>query len=204
MQSIKDLWRGITQNRWKTARYVFTAFSVLFTIIRGVTHFVPGVKIEGPLALFIVVVVSFGYGLKKIWKPSMVEIKIANTNTTIEVIFGDIFQQDGIRAIAVTEFFDSEFGKPVSEKSLHGLFLKKCFGGGVDAFDKQVDEQLLHVEGTETNKVEGKTKCFPIGTCVMVIVDHDRYLVPGRKPPAPPGGGRDVPVRRASARWPPV
>ena len=51
MQSLKDLWRGITRHPWKTAGYVFTVFSVLFTIIRGVTHFLPGVKIEGMFPL---------------------------------------------------------------------------------------------------------------------------------------------------------
>jgi hypothetical protein len=95
----------------KTASYVFTAFSVLFTIIRGVTHFFPGVKIEGTLPLIVVVASSTCYGLHKVWKPSNVEIKIATTNAMIEVLFGDLFAQDGIRAIAVTEFFDSKLGR---------------------------------------------------------------------------------------------
>lgn len=72
--------------------------------------------------------------------------KIANSNTVIEVIFGDLFEQSGIRAIAVNEFFDSKIGKPVSDKSLHGIFLQKCFGGHPEPFDKQVDEQLKNVQ----------------------------------------------------------
>src|ERR1700688_1323801 len=100
-----DLWRGISRHPVKTAQYSFTAFSILFTIVKAITHFVPSLTIEGPGALGIMVLVSFGYGLKKVWKPSGIEIQIANCNTVIEVVFGDIFEQTGIRAIAVNEFF---------------------------------------------------------------------------------------------------
>jgi hypothetical protein len=176
MRSIKDLRRGVTRHPWKAASYIFTAFSVLFTIIRGVTYFVPGVKIQGPLPLVVVLVISVCYGLRKVWKPSKIEIRIATTNTTIEVLFGDLFEQDGIRAIAVSEFFDSKLGKPVSDKSLHGIFLQKCFGGHQESFDRQVDEELKGVEGKEVAKVEGKTKSFPIGTSALLTVNQDRYL----------------------------
>jgi hypothetical protein len=176
MKPVSDLWRGISRHPWKTGGYVFTAFSVLFTLIRGLTHFIPGIKIEGPLPLTIVIVVSVCYGLKKVWKPSRIEIKVANSNTTIEVLFGDLFEQDGIRVIAVNEFFDSKLGKPVSDKSLHGIFLKKCFGGHPESFDKQVDEQLKEIKSSEVVKVEGKTKRFPIGTSALITVDQDRYL----------------------------
>jgi hypothetical protein len=177
MQSLKDLWRGISRHPWKTSGYIFTAFSVLFTIVRGVTQFMPGVVIQGEYPLTALLIISVFYGFVKVWKPSIVEITIAHTNTTIEVLFGDFFEQEGIRALAVTEFFDSKLGKPVSEKSLHGLFLKKCFGGQPESFDKQVDEELKNIEGTEVPKIEGKTKCFPLGTTALIRVDQDRYLI---------------------------
>jgi hypothetical protein len=177
VQSLKDLGKGISTHPWKTAAYIFTAFSVLFTIIKGVTQFMPGVKIEGIYPLTLVLAVSVFYGFVKIWKPSKVEIKIAHTNTSIEVLFGDFFEQGGIRAVAVTEYFESKLGKPVSEKSLHGLFLKKCFGAQPESFDKQVDEQLKNTQGIEVPKTEGKTKCYPLGTTALIKVDQDRYLV---------------------------
>jgi len=107
------------------------------------------VKIEGTLPLIAALAISICYGFRKVWKPSNIEIKIPTTNTTIEVLFGDLFALDGIRAIAVSEFFDSKLGKPVSDKSLHGMFLQKCFGGHPESFDKQVNEQLKGFEGRE-------------------------------------------------------
>ena len=177
MQSLKDLWRGIKRHPFKTAGYIFTAFSVLFTLIKGINQFFPGVTVEGPLAFGVIILVSIGFGLKKVWKPSDIKIKVANSDTTIEVLFGDLFAQDGIRAIAVNEFFDSALGKPVSEKSLHGYFLNKCFGGYPQPFDKQVEEQLAHEPCEEISRMEGKTKKYKIGTTAMLNAEKDRYLV---------------------------
>jgi hypothetical protein len=177
MESINDLMRGICRHPLKTVGYAFTAFSVIFTIVKAVTHFVPTIKIEGIIPFTALVLISVCYGLKKVWKPSKIEVQIANCNTVIEVLFGDLFQQSGIRAIAVSEFFDSKIGKLVSDKSLHGIFLQKCFGGHPEPFDKQVDEQLKDIKNSNVIKVEGKTKCYPIGSCAMVTANNDRYLV---------------------------
>ncbi len=177
MKSLADLWRGISRHPIKAGGYAFTAFSVIFTIIRAITHFVPDIKIEGPIALFILTLFSVCYGLKKVWKPSKVEVPIAHSNTVIEVIFGDLFNQSGVRAIAVNEFFDSKIGRPVSDMSVHGLFLQKCFGGHPEPFDKQVEEQLKGIEGKEVAKAEGKTKSYPIGSTALITANKDRYLV---------------------------
>jgi hypothetical protein len=172
-----DLGRGIFRHPLRFSGHAFAVFSILFTLIKAITHFVPGITIEGPIALIAVVLISIGFAIQKVWKPKKIEIPIANSNTTIEVLFGDLFEQSGIRAIAVNEFFDSKLGKPVSDKSLHGIFLKKCFGGYPDSFDKQVDEQLKDTESRYVEKIDGKKKCFPIGTSALINVNDDKYLI---------------------------
>ena len=176
MRSLADLWRGVSRHPWKTAGNIFTSFSVLFTLAKALNFFIPAIKFEGPFALAVAVVISIGFGLKKVWKPSRIEIPIANCNTTIEVVFGDLFEQDGIRVVAVGEFFDSKLGKPVSDKSVHGLFLQKCFGGYPEPFDKQIDEQLKNREFSEVAKVEGKSRRYAIGTTALIAVNQDRYI----------------------------
>lgn len=177
MQSLKDLLRGIRRHPWKATSYIFTAFSVLFTIIRGIDQFFPGVEVQGPYAFGVIILFSVCFGLKKVWKPSKIKIKVSNSDTTIEVLFGDLFLIDGLRAIAVNEFFDSALGKPVSEKSLHGIFLSKCFGGHPQAFDDQVNEQLLNESYEEVSRTSGKTKRYKIGATAMLTADKDRYLL---------------------------
>jgi hypothetical protein len=173
---MKDLWNGMVRHPWKVISYSFVAFSVMWTLTEGLTYFVPGIQIKGLVALGVIILISISYALKQVWKPSKIEIKVSNSNTTIEVVFGDLFQQDGIRAIAVNEFFDSKIGRPVSDKSLHGIFLKKCFGGHPEPFDKQANAQLKGIKSNEVEKVEGKTRSYPIGASVLITVDQDRYL----------------------------
>jgi len=147
------------------------------TLTEGITHFLPGVKIEGGYALTLIILASVAYGLNRFWKPSKIVIKVAMTNTRIEVLFDDLFAQNGLRSIGVSTFFESELGAPVSETSLLGVFLKKCFGGGAKDFDKQLKQQLKEVTSVDVEKSEGKKKRFPIGTTALIEVGSDKYIV---------------------------
>ena len=176
MRSLTGLCRSIYFRPWKAAKEIFTVLSVLFMFVKIVTHFLPAVKIEGYAALSVALAISLILGLSKVWKPSQIQIAIANCDTALEVVFGDLFEQDGIRVIPVNEFFDSKLGKAVSDKSVHGAFLQKCFGGYPEPFDKQVDEQLRGKENCEVRKAEGKSKSYPIGSTALLTVNQDRYL----------------------------
>ena len=179
MIPLRDLMRGVSRHPFKTVQHMFACFSVLFTVVKAITHFFPSIKIEGRLPLASAIIISVFWGLNKVWKPSRIEIPIANCSTIIEVVFGDLFAQEGLRAIAVNEFFDSKLGKPVSDKSIHGIFLQRCFGGHQESFDKQVDDELKNIQDTAVvpEKVEGKTKRFPIGTTTLLTANQDRYIV---------------------------
>lgn len=178
MQSLNDLWFGFTKHKWKTLTYIFTCFSVLYTLVKITTQFFPSVQIAGPAPLIAGILISCGWGLWKVWKPSKITIKIANSATCIEVVFGDIFEKDGIRAIGVSEFFETQLGQPVSDKSLHGAFLKRHFSGFPDSIDKQLAGQLANVESTQVpEKTEGKTLCYAIGTTAVISVNEDRYIL---------------------------
>jgi hypothetical protein len=177
MQSAKDLMYGFVRHPWKSLVYAFTCFSVLFTVVKVIVQFFPQFKIEGPFPLLVAVFISVGWAAKKVWKPSKTTIKISYCNTTIEVIFGDIFEQDGIKAISVSEYFDSKLGKPVSDKSLHGIFIKKCFGGYSESLDAQLGDELLSIVGTQVEKAEGKTVCYPIGTTAIVKVNDESFIL---------------------------
>ena len=168
---------GFARHWWKSIVNAFTCFSVLFTVVKVIVQFFPQFKIEGPLPLLIAVLISIGWAAKKVWKPSKTTIKISNCNTTIEVIFGDIFEQDGIKAISVSEYFDTKLGKPVSDTSLHGIFIKKCFGGYSESLDAQLGNELHGIVGTQTEKIEGKTVCYPIGTTAFIKVNDQSYIL---------------------------
>ena len=178
MQSLNDLWFGITKHKAKTAKYIFVCFSSLFTVVKITTQFFPKIEIAGVGPLVAGILISIGWAFWRVWKPSKTSFRIANSNVTIEILFGDIFAQDGVRAIGVSEFFETELGTPVSEKSLHGMFLKRHFSGYQESIDNQLAAQLANATPDQvSNKPCGKTLCYSIGTSAFIRVNEEHYIL---------------------------
>lgn len=158
-------------------RDFFYSMGIVFTITIGWNEFIKKPRFSGAGEFWAIVVISLGFAVKRAWRPKEIEIRIAHTDTKIEILFGDLFQVDGVRAIAVNEFFDSKIGRPVSINSLHGILIKEKIGGGPEYFDQQVEKQLETTHGDEVEKAEGKTKKYPIGTTVLIKANDDQYLI---------------------------
>lgn len=178
MNSAVDLWRGIATSPVKTAKLLGTKFSVGFTIVKGLDYCFPDAHISGVVAFSIIGLIAVGLTVHEVWKPSKTEICIANCATRIDVIFDDLFSLDGIRVIGVNDFFDSELGKPVSPKTLHGMLIQQCFGGHADAFDRELGRELAGVKADEVAiKTAGKNQKYQIGTTALVNANSERYLL---------------------------
>ncbi|MFC1975964.1 macro domain-containing protein [Chloroflexota bacterium] len=173
---IKGLTTGITNHPWRWFSYIFLAFSVMWTLTEGITYFIPSIDIRGISSLIVILIISLIFSVVKIWQPSKIRIPVKHTNTTIEILFGDLFAESGYRAIGVGEFFDSELGKPVSENSLHGILIKKVFGGRPEVFDKIIEDELKNVGFEVVKRSEGKTKKYPIGTAAVIPFNNDNYI----------------------------
>lgn len=109
-------------------------------------------------------------------KPS-IEIKSTGFDTRILIKFGDLFEEDGWRAIAVNDFFDSVVDDYlVSSKSLHGVFLQKYWAGNIDDWNRQVDRELIGSRFLTEGRSEGKRNRFELGTTVAVRKDGNKFL----------------------------
>ena len=173
---MKGIILGVRKHPWTSLIYFFASFSVLWTLIEGFTHFIPTLDIRGVPSLLAVVTIGIIYSAFRIHRPSSVAFSIAHTNTKIQIKFSDLFGESGVRCIAVNEFFDSELGLPVSENSLHGIFLSRCFGGHPDSFDKIVSDELVDTPSEKVDRKQGKETRYSIGTTVNVTVNSDHYL----------------------------
>ena len=172
-----DLLRGLRRHPWRTVFHAFAAFSVIWTVTEAFDKFVPGVIITGPWPLGIIIAFSVLWSLKKVLKPTEISIRLATTDTTIDVVFGDIFQEEGLCAIPMTVYFESEAGQPVSANSLHGQFLHKYFGGGVATFDQQIQAQLSGLNPIPVpTKGVGKTDKYPVGSTALITVAGRKFL----------------------------
>jgi len=177
MHWLRDVLSGLRRHPLDAGKSFVTCFSLLFTFVKVSVQFFPKLKIEGPSPLIVGLIASFLWAAYSVCKLSKISFKIANCNTTIEIFFGDIFKQDGIRAIPVSVYFETELGKPVSDVSLHGIFIKTFFSDYPHELDAQIDKQLKDEEPLEVEKIEGKNQCFKIGTTALVTVKNDRYIL---------------------------
>lgn len=168
---------GIKKHPLRILIYWFAAFSIVWTLIEGVTYFISINHLKNGYSLSLIIIGGLLYAVLANRYLDEINIPIRHTNSEINIRFGDIFETDGVRVIAVNEFFDSELGIPVSEKSLHGMFISKCFGGHGDTFDKIVSEELKEIPSQNVeNRKHGKKFKYPIGSSVEVIADGKRYL----------------------------
>lgn len=173
---MRALWTSLRQQPIALIGRAFIAFSVAWTTTEALSHFFgwPALK---SIELFVAIILgSVAYSIHSIWRPARVVIAAPMSNVAVEIAFGDIFKQDGVVAIPVNEFFDSEVGLPVSAKSLHGVFLQRCFGGHADAFDRQLAAKLSGRDPDVVTRQQGKGQRFQIGTTAAIEAAGRRFL----------------------------
>lgn len=173
---ITTLGRTLAHNPKKLAGAAVVAFSVFWTATEAAYHFSEWAVLKSQLYVFAIVTTSIVYALQAQWKIAFVTIPLKRSNISIEIMFGDIFTLDGVTAIPVGEYFESEFGLPVSPNSLHGIFITRCFGGHPQAFDDQLTKHLADIRPTHAQKEVGKSDRYPIGTTALLESAGKRYL----------------------------
>nr|WP_315496865.1 macro domain-containing protein [uncultured Rhodoferax sp.] len=95
--------------------------------------------------------------------------------STVLVKVGDLFQQDGLKAIAFNEYFDTQVdNKIISDTSINGIFVTKYLGMPVPELDKHIENcDLINGEILEENssRSQGKKKKYRLGT-ICVYKDY--------------------------------
>jgi len=106
-----------------------------------------------------------------------VNISSNSFDTKIEVKFGDIFQQEGWRVVAVNDFFDSIVdGDHISPNSLHGQMLLNYWGGNTADWDAQIENAIGEYPFEHVPRKKGKEKRFPLGTTARTAIKADQFL----------------------------
>jgi len=174
---MKTFLHNITYAPLKFLKEIGAALGILLGSYQGITIFFPNLLkdlVDWKVFLSIIFI-SIIYGLSRIWKPSKISFNIPHTNTTIEIFFGNLFKQDGWKVVPVNDFFDSKIGKPVSNKTLHGILIEEHLKG--NSFDNIVDNQLTNIPSEIiTKKNDERQRRYPIGTTVTMETDG-KYLL---------------------------
>lgn len=176
MRWIFECWRELV-------RSLLGSFGAIFLLLEAFEVLTDG-NIMMPFAWFIVIGVlpgvSFflldGYRLSGFLRRE-VEIPNPDVDTKIVLKFGDIFAQDGWKAVGVNDFFDSIVDEDlVSSRSLHGHVLSTYWRENRNDWEKQVAASLRNQSGQRVSRSKGNRLRYPIGTTARACTEEQKFL----------------------------
>lgn len=155
----------------------FATYGVLWTLVESVSSYFPHLKPEGFAGYGLLLLASGAVGTWRAWPTTKIEVKIPNSDSSMCVEFGNVFDKAGCVAIQANEFFDSHLGDHVSPNSLHGQFIRDVLGGQSSSFDTLVSNALAGEPFEPVPRTTGNTKKYRIGTTASIDVNGKRYLL---------------------------
>jgi hypothetical protein len=100
--------------------------------------------------------------------------RLSNPDVMINVVAGDLFDQDTHLAVGFSDTFDTsvEQDRVIHSSTLQGQLLRRIYGGDAGRLDEQLDAALapvppVHVESRE-DKAYGKLARYPLGTVAVL------------------------------------
>lgn len=153
--------------------------SIFLTIFSIVILFIDDTPLKErliyPLFLILISISWYGYLW---WDASRLKkINVNVESTTISIVTGDLFKQDGLKAIPFNEYFDTQVDDEViSKASLNGIFIKDILLGEVEQLDSHILSYKFREENIlekNTTRIAGKNQKYQIGTVCL----YEDYLL---------------------------
>lgn len=106
-------------------------------------------------------------------------ITIALNNANLHICFGDLFKFEGVTAISMNEYFDTEVDdKYVAKRSLHGILITNCFANQKDALYGEIIKDLKNIPCEVVERaLPARNKKFALGTTAYVSNENSDFLV---------------------------
>jgi hypothetical protein len=149
--------------------------SALFTIGLAFLNIPQNLKFYFGIAFLVLCI--FLYLKEWLKANNLDEIKLDIEGSTVIIKAGDIFAQDGLKAIAFNEYFDTQVDeKIISSKSLNGMFLKTHLDTSIETLDEYIQNYDYEEEEKIQNnslRTHGKKLKYAIGTTCV----YDEYLL---------------------------
>lgn len=153
---------------------LFSAFATLLLAFVPIPSDIQGVL---GVIFLVFLVILYIYDWNKANKLNSIEIEIDIEGTTVCIKAGDIFEEDGLKAIAFNEYFDTLVdNKIINEVSLNGIFLKEKLDIEISELDQEINNYSFEnneILEKNTERLVGKKQKFKIGT----IFVHNNYIL---------------------------
>lgn len=153
--------------------------SGLLTISGGVVLFIDDSPLKEkwifPVVLILVLIFLYIFLW---WKASnLKDIDLDIESTTISIVTGDLFKQDGLKVIPFNEYFDTQVDDEViSKASLNGIFITDILLGEIEQLDSHILSYKFREENIlekNTTRIAGKNQKYQIGTVCL----YEDYLL---------------------------
>ncbi|MFI0485226.1 macro domain-containing protein [Actinomadura sp. 9N215] len=112
-----------------------------------------------------------------VWPRTSFSRYFPTPGTTITIVVGDLFRQDGHLIIGMNDTFDTDTASVIAPHSIQGQMLDREYGGELPRLDEDLEKALRDVPAslmeTRADRPQGKLARYPVGT-VVVIGERDR------------------------------
>lgn len=162
---MRDLFHDL--RTWRFWRWLlvqtFSAVGALVILFEIISFIFGSLPINGwPLAL-VVAVVSVTYGLFRAW-PRPIKEEYSLPNTAIEILKGDLFDQEYNIMVGTCDTFDTAVPQVIARDSVQGQALDRLYGGDADQLDHEITTALGGKSIKSTIQKPGKTDKYGVGT----------------------------------------
>lgn len=173
------LWLGLTRKWKKSLLTLVAAYGSLWSLIEPYNGLVPKtLQIDGVDKYMFLVGAAIAIALWKLFPKTRISLSLHLSDTTVDVLFGDLFSEAGQKAIPVNDCFDSQIGKIVAANSLHGLFISRVFHGVAKDFEDVINPALAKANGIPCARPDGgKQLRYPIGTTAAIRWEGDYFYL---------------------------
>lgn len=128
-----------------------------------------------PLALFVLLIVLLA--TIKNWPRMQASYRDLRTDTRVVVECADLLREKGLKVIHSVDTFDTELGRIITPRSLHGVFLKYCQQRRFP-LDEQIDIALRPLKkGKVDHQLPGRKQRYPLGTACPIVVDGEPFVL---------------------------
>ena len=154
-------------------------YGTLWLAVESISAFFVSLKPEGFVWYSALLVLAALGGVWRARPTQRLELSIPGSDSLFAIRFGNVFEGAGVIVIPVNEYFDGELGDHVSEKSLHGRFIKDVLAGQSKTFVDLTTRALAGVvpEESGVTRSSGRRDRYAIGTVARVDLNDQRYLL---------------------------
>ncbi|OBU24830.1 hypothetical protein C0Z01_20825 [Photobacterium kishitanii] len=129
-------------------------------------------------SLILIAIICIAYSCYRTRSKEKIKI-IISERTTLNIKYGDIFDQEGVIVIPCNNYFDTIVNNEIiSIETLHGEFIEKYFKDDIPFLDKQISEQTKDIPFIINEKrTQGKKESYPLGTCIKVKNKNNKEFI---------------------------